>query len=289
MNEIKYCPDGKKVMVVGQLNKNQAIVKEIFVTPDGEEFTAGESFAVDKLFDEPVKSWQQVKIDEAEAKLEQLKKDYEARADRIRSEGYSTVKAVQSQYIYLRDKVRYLQQFNDKIKNSDLKSIIHVLMNILSGKPMWCVYHAGTCYHIIPYNNNEIDDFAIAHDEYGHSETFSSLKILELFAQPDRTLAWRTQYHYTSSGFCQFFDTLEQAKAYVEERVSAPDYRICSKDIQQAREDGVKLPVEKVRKYYQDQIKYYQGKMLDNQQLIEKERTEIDALESELKEYLAQQ
>lgn len=42
-NQIKYTSDGKKVIAVGKLNAQEAIVQEIFVS-GGNEFPSGEIF-----------------------------------------------------------------------------------------------------------------------------------------------------------------------------------------------------------------------------------------------------
>ena len=60
MSIIKYTTDGKKVVVIGDLNQTEKIVQEIFVTEDGAEIPSGERFVVKSLLDEPAKSWQEV-------------------------------------------------------------------------------------------------------------------------------------------------------------------------------------------------------------------------------------
>ena len=69
MKNIKYTTDGKKVVVIGDLNQTEKIVQEIFVTKDGDEVPSGERFVVKSLLDEPAKSWKEIK-------LEQIEKDY---------------------------------------------------------------------------------------------------------------------------------------------------------------------------------------------------------------------
>lgn len=47
---IKYTADGKKVVVIGDLNQTEKIVQEIFVTEDGCEIPTGERFVIKKVF-----------------------------------------------------------------------------------------------------------------------------------------------------------------------------------------------------------------------------------------------
>ncbi|VGD33408.1 Uncharacterised protein [Klebsiella pneumoniae] len=55
--EIKYLSDGRKVVVVGQLNQTETIVQEVFVTEAGDELPGGERFVTKSLHDVPVESW----------------------------------------------------------------------------------------------------------------------------------------------------------------------------------------------------------------------------------------
>lgn len=57
MKNIKYTTDGKKVVVIGDLNQTDKIVQEIFVTEQGDEIPQGERFVVKNLLDSPAKSW----------------------------------------------------------------------------------------------------------------------------------------------------------------------------------------------------------------------------------------
>ena len=64
--ESKYLSDGRKVVVIGQLNNVESIVQEVFVSDSGDQIPSGEKFTVKSLHDEPVKSWKEreaVKID----------------------------------------------------------------------------------------------------------------------------------------------------------------------------------------------------------------------------------
>lgn len=73
MSEKKYLSDGRKVVVIGAINKTEFIVQEIFVTNDGSEIPSGENFTAKTLLDEPAKSHKEVQAEKVEARLEQLK------------------------------------------------------------------------------------------------------------------------------------------------------------------------------------------------------------------------
>jgi len=77
MNNIKYTTDGKKVVIIGDLNQTDKIVQEIFVTENGDEIPQGERFVVKSLLDEPAKSWKETRLEELEARYEKEIADWE--------------------------------------------------------------------------------------------------------------------------------------------------------------------------------------------------------------------
>lgn len=76
--ETKFTKDGRKVAVVGKLNKTQYIVQEIFVTENGDEFPQGENFTVDSVFDEKVESHKDREIKTLNDNIEKAKKSLDS-------------------------------------------------------------------------------------------------------------------------------------------------------------------------------------------------------------------
>lgn len=76
MSEAKYTSDGRKVVVVGNLNAEQTIVQEVFVSGD-QEIPSGENFVVSSLHDQPVESWKEKRLRELEANYEKQRKAWE--------------------------------------------------------------------------------------------------------------------------------------------------------------------------------------------------------------------
>jgi hypothetical protein len=52
MENVKYTSDGKKVVIIGNLNSQEKIVQEIFII-NGQEVPSGENFVVKSLHDFP--------------------------------------------------------------------------------------------------------------------------------------------------------------------------------------------------------------------------------------------
>lgn len=68
-DSIKYTKDGRKVAVLGQLNSQEFIVQEIFVS-GGQEIPGGENFVAKGLLDQPAESWKEKRIRELEISYE---------------------------------------------------------------------------------------------------------------------------------------------------------------------------------------------------------------------------
>ena len=84
---IKYTTDGRKVVIIGDLNQTEKIVQEIFVTEDGAEIPSGERFVVKSLLDTPAKSWKEKNIADLEARYEKDKKYWEDKINSKEQEG----------------------------------------------------------------------------------------------------------------------------------------------------------------------------------------------------------
>jgi hypothetical protein len=72
--EIKYTTDGKKVIVVGNLNSQEKIVQEIFIV-DGNEIPSGENFVTKSLHDFPAISWKESELIKLESRYEKERKE----------------------------------------------------------------------------------------------------------------------------------------------------------------------------------------------------------------------
>ena len=74
----KYMSDGRKVVVIGQLNTVESIVQEIFVTEQGDEIPSGERFTTKDLHDTPEQNY--------EKSLQHAKDNLDKSLEKIRME-----------------------------------------------------------------------------------------------------------------------------------------------------------------------------------------------------------
>ena len=94
MNDYKYLSDGRKVVIVGQLNSAETIVQEIFVSGKN-EIPSGENFVVKSLHDEPVVSWQEKRMKEIDDRYEHEKGRIELDLKRLRKQSSAEKKLLQ--------------------------------------------------------------------------------------------------------------------------------------------------------------------------------------------------
>lgn len=75
MSELKYLSDGRKVSVVGKINKTEFIVQEVFVTDKGDEIPSGENFTAKSLHDSPVQSWKEKELAKVENRYDKAQEE----------------------------------------------------------------------------------------------------------------------------------------------------------------------------------------------------------------------
>jgi len=197
--DVKYTSDGKKVVVVGQLNTQETIVQEVFCKSDGAEIPSGQNFVVKSLHDEPVVSWQ-----------EKRKKDIDEAYERARAAYEREEKSLRLKY---REELMVLRSLTKKTKEyqklGDLGETITKFM-------------AGEITHLVV---KEYGDYAIT--EFGSSiaeNDFEEIKLLTLFGGTKQGLQWRLNHYRDGSGS----DTdvypatsIDDAKQIIEGLISA--------------------------------------------------------------------
>lgn len=171
-DNIKYLTNGKKVAVIGKLNKTEWIVQEIHITPDGDEVPMGESFLAKNLMDTPCDSWEARR----KADLESAIKKLEAKSDEI---GLRVRKAEALAKI----KASSLMKFQSQAGYEQLE----LLRQFVSGEITHLV--------VIQYNGASIADFdeeLATRNDWGMPE---GLRLLGLYGGSDGSLTWRiTRY-----------------------------------------------------------------------------------------------
>lgn len=100
--EIKYTTDGRKVLVLANLNSQEKIVQEIFVI-NNIEVPSGENFVVKALHDAPAISWKEAELKKLHESYEKQKAEYTKMIDALNKDSREKTSL-------LRNKLEYVGQ-----------------------------------------------------------------------------------------------------------------------------------------------------------------------------------
>lgn len=264
MSDFKYTKDGRKVAVLGQLNSQEFIVQEVFVT-NGQEVPAGENFVAKGLLDQPAESWKEKRIREMDARYEKalanMEREFNQASARLRSQ---TEKA----------KARAFALFKF-CENADSDQLT-TLRLFLSG--------GITHFYIRSYQPKIVtwdDDDLYQKDGY-HITRIEYTRLITLFGNSKGDLSYRIHQYSDGSGMeskeaipCSSYDeALAHAQADMEseaEKFVAGERNGFSVD-RWGKIDGIQIPRAALEKHRKNQESI-------RQQKIEKLRSELDDLE----------
>jgi len=240
-SKIKYTTDGKKVVVIGDLNQTEKIVQEIFVTEDGCEIPSGERFVAKSLLDLPAVSWKEKSLKDLEVKYESQKKFWDEQIFLLKSEK----KIVSSQ---LRE---IISNIKATIKNDSLISVIDGIESFLCADKMYILANDYNRFIIKEFNADSDNFFASRYDNsYGRKE-FDSFRLVSIYGRSDGNLHWQIgEYSDYSGGFKEFmfFKSEQECIDKIQEIVdSAKEYS--ERALIAKKEFGIKLDNLKLKAY----------------------------------------
>ena len=261
MSEIKYTTDGKKVVVLGNLNAQEKIVQEIFVTADGAEIPAGENFVVKSLLDAPAESWKSKEADRIEERIALGK----ARLDKEETELQRKEALVLEP---LRAKIKLIEQTAKELHPDALKIISDFLFGRLK-YAVYCDYHP-TIEEFKP--ETQIN----TNSDYGMVK-FEHLKLIFLMGSNNGDLLWRIHSYSDGSGSSEevyLVATLEEAKQKLVETMAKRDYS--QYEITELAKWNIDPDPIKFAKYKADKIKQCEGIVSEYEKKLSEAKTAID-------------
>ncbi len=236
---IKYTTDGKKVVVIGNLNSQEKIVQEVFVVGEA-EIPSGENFVVKSLHDAPAISWQQKSLNDLKEHYERERKEYEVGIDKYR-------KLYQSETSLFQEKISYIKQSLNKITHESFDMVV----KFISGEVKYIVKDG---------NYPEIIDFKDFRCDYDKKK----LKLLTLFGSNEGDLTWAIGQYSDgsgSSGTFYPFSSYDEAVGFtynilIEYSSKGPlqDYHI-----KIAKQHNITLPEECITAYKEAKTKQIQS------------------------------
>lgn len=128
--ETKYLSDGRKVVIIGNLNQQEVIVQEVFVSDSGDELPSGERFVVKSVHDAPVKSYKKKEEERQDAALKKIKVDIDNAKRELREAKMSIAahKDIAKNNLLA---IESIKCFSD----SDLD----LISSVMTGNVKWCV------------------------------------------------------------------------------------------------------------------------------------------------------
>lgn len=270
--EIKYTTDGKKVVVIGDLNQTEKIVQEIFVTKSGDEIPTGERFIVKSLLDEPAKSWKEKELEKLEARYDNEKREWESKLNRI-------VREKQVAYDSLSARVKWLKNVAKEPHQEKLKNAISTLAEFFTNNDKWVFYEDYSTWHLEKFNENGVNRiFDHIERDYGR-ERFDSMRLLSLYGKSDGDVEWRVSTYYDGSGSdttVHFFKSEKDATSFIKRKFEKIE-EYGSRHFDIAKKFGLKLDENKV-----DAFNAKKRERLNKS--LEIKRKELSDLENELSE-----
>jgi hypothetical protein len=227
--EIKYTTDGKKVIIIGNLNQQEKIVQEIFIINEI-EVPSGENFVVKSLHDAPAVSWKEDAIKKMEATYTKKDREYKDLGVRLRKQVSTTRKRIQCVL--------------DADKNFDVKQLERLSRFI-----------SGDFTHYVESNYGSITILPIGEATCNYDGT--ELKLLTLWGSSKGNLNWKLGNYSDGSGgssevvpYVSYEEALEAAQNILDKRETINSY-----DIKSSEKYDLYIPKEKLLIYYQKELK----------------------------------
>ena len=231
--ETKYTDDGKKVVVIGNLNSQEKIVQEVFITNGGGELPSGDNFVVKSLHDVPVISWK-------EKRLKDMDDTYAKRAD----EYDRTLRTLESNYYKQRDILSAKTDYLRSVVNHISLEAFDMVTNYLLGKFKYTVYDG-----YLP-TLAEFKDFMCDSDH-------GKMALVSLCGDDKGTLDFRINQYRDGSGGSRtyfFFTDKDSAITKMKELIVNERY-ITDELLELAKEYDVALNPDFVAKFKADKLK----------------------------------
>lgn len=269
---IKYTTDGKKVVVIGDLNQTEKIVQEIFITEDGAEIPSGERFTTKSLHDAPVRSWKESRLVELEENYEKEKEAWNRKIENIQNEKALVYKS-------LEHRVKWLRQVAKQPHPEALKKVVERLAMFLSNTDMWVFYKNYSDWHLVKYDQ---DGFSRLHErverDYG-CHRIRGMRLVSIYGDTDGNFDFKMNEYGDGSGSDNdslfYFKSKEEALQHVQNDFNALD-KYDSRHIDIAKKFNLKVDEVKL-KAYNDSIRDGIVKY------IKEYKSKIEECEAELK------
>lgn len=272
--ECKFLNDGRKVVVVGQLNNVESIVQEIFVTESGDEVPSGERFTTKSLHDEPVLSFKAKQAKAEELHLERVRKEYDE-ANRKKKEIYAELKGYQTI-------LKSVKQFTENVQEEELE----VFTQFLTGTIEYLVMDT---YSFEP-PVRLIDSLIYYETRYGGERTFDGVRLLNVLGASNGDLSYRISRYSDGSGssvivhpFTNKEDALNHIRKRAIERIE--NGKLSEESWQACIDMGIEFDDNITKKFNNTMSEIVRKRLKNTSESLKKQQELVKQHEEDLKKY----
>lgn len=243
--EIKYTTDGKKVIVVGNLNSQEKIVQEIFIV-DGNEIPSGENFVTKSLHDFPAISWKESELIKLESRYEKERKEWDCKINHLSKEKRLV-------YDSLSARVKWLRNIAKEPRSEEFKKVINQIADFLSDSEKWVFVKSYSEWFLEKYNEDGCNKIMERYESDYHSKRFDSMRLLSLFGKSDGNLLFKVNDYSDGSGSdkdVMFFKSKEEGLIYAQNEFQKIE-KYGESDLKNAEKFNLKVDEEKLKSYIQ--------------------------------------
>lgn len=271
---IKYTADGKKVVVIGDLNQTEKIVQEIYVTEDGCEIPQGERFVVDSLLDVPAKSWEEKRLEELESTYKKESRSWNEKIYRLNQEKRIACGA-------LSKRVKWLRSVAEEPQMKGLEHVLNTIADFMDGSEKWVLVDHFGKYLLENFNGDGVSQIM---DRVENGE-YNSMRLLSLFGKSDGSFEFKVNDYSDGSGCDRkvlFFKSREEALEYMQKKIDErAEYN--SNDLENIETFSLRLDKEKYNRHQEEDIERSSRRIEELKASLEKEERRRDVLRGSLR------
>lgn len=273
MKNYKYTTDGRKVVVIGDLNQTEKIVQEIFVTEDGDEIPSGERFVAKSLLDTPALSWKATALLKAEAEYDKESREWERKLNLLRQQKSLAYDALEA-------RVKWLNQVAKQPHPQALTKVVETLSFFLSEKEKWVLVGTPSSFELVEFKEDEINALMDRTENTYSRKRFDAMRLVSIYGKSDGDFEYIINDYSDGSGGgknVMFFKSKREALKYMQKEFDElKEYNYLH--LISARKHGLILEEGKLDKYYKE-------RRVIIEKDIESLKKNLQAREAELKDY----
>ena len=269
----KFTTDGKKVVVIGDLNQTEKIVQEIFVTNDGDEIPQGERFVVKNLLDEPAKSWKEKELERLENQYEKDKNAWDLKIKNLNQEKRNA-------YDSLSARVKWLKNVAKQPIEDDLKKVINQISYFLSDTEKWVFVRNYSDWHLEKFNEEGVNSLIDRLEGRYGVRQFDSMRLLSLFGNSNGSLTFRINDYCDGSGSnkdVEFFKSKDDALVFIQNEFDKIEkYNYTHLEI--ANKFSLNLDTKKLRVYNEERRSKLKKEIEEAEERLNSLNTNLNAI-----------